>query len=92
VDLRDLRVRQPRRQQAVRVLRAVVTMAFLSRTPPPNPTRTTWTVEMTGTCGGGHKCSTTTQVNAVNGSMGAVTASGQCGTCNSDVNLTGHTG
>jgi hypothetical protein len=60
--------------------------------PQPDPTRTTWSVQMTGTCCGGHQCSTTMQVSAVNGSMGTVTACGQCGTCNSDVDLTGYIG
>ena len=66
-------------------------MALFSRKPVmpiPDPTRTTWT----GRCSGGHQCSTTMQVSARNGAMGPVSSAGQCGTCNSDVVVTGQIG
>lgn len=70
-------------------------MALFGRKPAmpiPDPTRTTWTVHMSGTCCGGHRVSTTRQVSARNGAMGPVSSAGQCGTCNSDVVVTGQIG
>lgn len=60
-------------------------------TPSPDPTRTTWSVELTGTCADGHQVSTTTQINARNGSMGSYCADGSC-SCGADVHLTGWVG
>lgn len=59
--------------------------------PVPDPTRISWTVELTGRCCSGHQVSITTQVVSRTGSMGQVTASGSCN-CGADVDLTGWIG
>jgi hypothetical protein len=69
-------------------------MAMFGRKPAaplPDPTRSTYNVELSGTCCGGHKVSTTHQVKVLRGTMGKYTASAQC-TCGADVDLTGWVG
>lgn len=69
-------------------------MGLFSRKPEvqlPDPTRSTYDVELSGTCCSGHQISTTHRVSVQRGTMGPYTASAQC-TCGADVDLTGWVG
>lgn len=69
-------------------------MGLFSRKPEvllPDPTRTTWSVQMAGTCSNRHKVEATCSISARNGALGQYACSGTCA-CGADVALTGWVG